>query len=520
MKQGKSRVSRTHVRLALALGVVASVSAYSVTALHKQISRAPALIRNDNAPPPRVTRIGGVTYVVSVAARDRIVPDTAMPDAGAPARLLWLAGRVTSPAPGGTVVLDPGGSIVEFDQSLRPHRPSLSLDGREAVEVAASTDGGWWIVDATGRLLLVDRRGALVREISTPFFFPSVASASDGSDAWVVRSSQRFGYSWDSAAPLLVRIREDGGVAAKVGSAELPAHVMLQDLANAGRLVVSGNRLFYVPFIRDRIVALDSTGDTLWVASRALPQSTREPRFEVNDGKVVIDYHPVNLGASVGPDGLLYVLSTSGVTTARSRLDAFDPQTGHLLRSAELETALPTIAVDHAGRVYLLDATKLLTGVAPEARQRFPRFALATSAGDSIGSSALRGRVTLINVWASWCKPCREEMPGLDSLRRAVRDSAFMYVSVNGDASRASAEGFLRDVGLEMPFAIAGSGVTRAFHAPGLPYTVLLDREGRIVQRWMGYSGADQTTQIRAAIQLELGREPGAAHAHHGGAGT
>ena len=514
----QSRVSRTHVRLALALGVLASVSAYGITVLDKQTSRAPAFIRNANAPPPRVTRIAGVTYVVSVAARDRIVPDTAMPDAGAAARLLWLAGRVTSPARNGTVVLDPGGSIVEFDQALQPNRPRLSLDGREAVEVAAKAGGGWWIVDATGRLLLVDRRGTVVREMGAPFLFPSVTS--DGSDVWLVRSPQQFGYAWDSAAPLIVRVSEHGEVVAKVGSAKLPAHVMLQDLANAGRLVVSGNRLFYVPFIRDEIVALDTTGDTLWVTSRALPQSTREPRFEVNDGKVVIDYHPVNLGASVGPDGLLYVLSTSGFTTARSRLDAFDPRTGHLLRSVEFDTALPTIAVDQSGRVYLLDATRLLTGVAPEARQRFPAFALATSAGDSIRSSALLGRVTLINVWASWCKPCREEMPGLDSLRRAVRDSAFVFVSINGDASRASAEGFLREVGLAMPFALAGSGVTRAFHAPGLPYTVLLDREGKIVQRWVGYSGVDQATQIRAAIKLELGRGPGAPHAHHGGPRT
>lgn len=49
--------------------------------------------------------------------------------------------------------------------------------------------------------------------------------------------------------------------------------------------------------------------------------------------------------------------------------------------------------------------------------------------------------------------------------------------------------------------------MTRAFHAPGLPYTVLLDREGKIVQRWVGYSGVDQATQIRAAIQLELGAD-------------
>jgi hypothetical protein len=50
---------------------------------------------------------------------------------------------------------------------------------------------------------------------------------------------------------------------------------------------------------------------------------------------------------------------------------------------------------------------------------------------------------------------------------------------------------------------------------PGLPYTVLLDREGKIVQRWVGYSGPDQMPQIRAAIHLELGRASAGHHAHH-----
>lgn len=510
-------MSRTRVRLALALGAATAVATYAVGGLERQVPRAPAHVTNPSGSPPQVRRIGGVSFVVSVSARDRIVPDTAAPNVGARARLLWLAGRVTSPAPGGTVVLEPGGSLVQFDHRLRPYRPGLLLEGIEAMDVAAGAGGRWWIVDAAGRLLLVEPPGAVLREIGTPFVFPAVASAPDGSDAWLVRSPLRFAYAWDSAAPLLVRISDDGSVATKVGSAELPAHVLLQDLANAGHVVVSDDRLFYAPFIRDEVVALDLAGDTLWVASRGLPQSTREPRFEVSDGKVVINYHPVNLGASMGPDGLLYVLSTSGFTTARSRIDAFDPRTGHLLRSAELDTALPTIAVDQSGRVYLLDPTRLLTGVAPEERPRFPQFALATSHGDSIRSSALLGRVTLINVWASWCKPCREEMPGLDSLRRTIRDSAFLYVSVNGDVSRAPAENFLRDVGLEMPFAIAGPGVTRAFRAQGLPYTALLDRDGKIVQRWLGYAGADQMTQIRAAILLELGRQPPATHAHQGG---
>ncbi|MEK7402776.1 MAG: redoxin family protein [Gemmatimonadota bacterium] len=256
------------------------------------------------------------------------------------------------------------------------------------------------------------------------------------------------------------------------------------------------------------------------MASRALPQSTGEPRFEVNAGRVVVDYHPVNLGIALGPDGLLYVLSTPGFTTVRSRLDAFDPATGRLERSTELTTALPTIAVDASGRVYLLDESRLLTGAAPGERQLFPTIALAGSRGDSVTSAGLRGRVTLVNLWASWCKPCREEMPALDSLRREMDADTFAFVSINGDVSAADARSFLRKVSIDMPFALGGAGLTRDFHAPGLPYTVLLDRDGRIVQAWVGYGGPEQMGAIRAAARLEIQRAFASsladhAHMHH-----
>ena len=108
-----------------------------------------------------------------------------------------------------------------------------------------------------------------------------------------------------------------------------------------------------------------------------------------------------------------WLLSTPGFTTVRSRLDAFDPETGHLLRSAQLNTTLPTIGVDSDGRVYLLDATRLLTGVTPRERETFPRIVLATSGGDTVTTESFRGRVTLVNVWASWCTICHVEMPAL-----------------------------------------------------------------------------------------------------------
>jgi thiol-disulfide isomerase/thioredoxin len=456
-----------------------------------------------------------VRHVVTREASARIVPDTVPPDHRAAVVLLWLAGKQTSPSQNGALAIDAGGGVVEFNTALRPSRPRVALGGRVIAGVAAARDGGLWIVDATGALLRTNRRGDIVVERTTSFPFPAIASTRDGSLTWIVRSPERFDYGWDSAGALAVRIGDEASADHRVGTAILPPHVMLQDLANAGRVVAEQDRLFFAPFIRDEIVAIDASGDTAWVASRDLPQSTREPRFEVTGGKVVVDYHPVNLGIAAGPDGLLYVLSTPGFTTLRSRLDAFDPATGSLVRSADLDNALPTIAVDASGRVYLLDEARLLTGAAPGERQVFPEIALATSMGDSLTSAALRGRVVLVNLWASWCKPCREEMPALDTLRRALEGDAFAFLSINGDVSSKDARRFLRDVAIDMPFALAGPNLTDKFHAPGLPYSVLLDREGRIVQSWVGYSGPDQAGAIRAAAQMEIQRAAGHSHSHH-----
>lgn len=467
-----------------------------------------------NAPLPVTTVVAGVPHVVSREAPARIVPDTVPPDHRASVVLLWLAGKQTSPSLNGALAIDAGGSVVEFNATLRAARPRVALGGRLIAGVAAARDGGLWIVDAAGTLLRTSRAGDVVRERAAPFAFPAIASTSNGSRTWVVRSPERFDYAWDSAGALAVQVGDDALEDRRIGRATLPPHVMLQDLANSGRVVADNDRVYFAPFIRDEVVALNAGGDTAWVASRALPQTTREPRFEVNAGKVVVDYHPVNLGIALGPDGLLYVLSTPGFTTLRSRLDAFDPATGRLERSAELGSALPTIAVDASGRVYLLDEARLLTGAAPGERQLFPSIALPTSRGDSVTSVTLHGRVALVNLWASWCKPCREEMPALDSLRRELESDAFAFVSINGDASASGARAFLRDVAIEMPFALAGAGLTRAFHAPGLPYTVLIDRDGRIVQAWIGFSGPEQVGAIRAASRLEMRRVPSADHAH------
>ena len=302
--------------------------------------------------------------------------------------------------------LDDSGGIVQVDDRLRVRRRDLSLDGRDVASVAEAAGGGLWITTPGGEVLRVDASGQVQRQVNvSPFGYASVASGGSGEQVWLVRSSARFAYHLDSTAPLLARLDDDGNTAS-VGAARIPEHSLLIDLANAGTLAVHGDMIYFAPFIRDEIVAMRSTGDTLWVASRGLPQTTADPRFELDQGRPVVNYHPVNLGIAVGPDGNL-VLSTPGFSTVESRLDVFDAENGLLLRSAAFPTALPTIRFGqwtcvHGGWRPPADRRSLRVQ-----RNGFDQLPLLAGGVAAIHDS---GQVTLVNVWASWCV-CREEMP-------------------------------------------------------------------------------------------------------------
>ncbi len=438
-------------------------------------------------------------------APERLVPDT-LPPRGE-ARLLWMEGRPAQGSQDRRLVVDGAGGVLSVDGRLRVTRPTLSLEGRLATSVAPAAGGGFWLTDAAGELIRVDAAGRVLASRPAPFAHPQLVADPASGDVWILRSAEQFGYEIDSVeTPLLLRMSDAGESTTPVGRSVRPTHVLLADLANAGHLAVGEGVAYYAPFIRDEVVALKPSGDTLWVARRGLPQTTTDPRFEVRGKQVVIDYHPVNLGIAIGPDGRLYVSSTPRFTTTEGRLDVLDPGTGRLLRTARLSTPLPTIAVGGDGRVYLLDPFRLLSGVPERERETAPAFDLPTIRGGRLSSAALRGRVVLLNFWASWCSPCRTEMPALDSLRREIADPDFVFLGVNEEEDPDAARAFLGKFGFDFPVVLGRGAMRERFHYPGLPYTVLLDRRGRIAARWIGFAGPQQLETIRALVRAELDR--------------
>jgi peroxiredoxin len=119
-----------------------------------------------------------------------------------------------------------------------------------------------------------------------------------------------------------------------------------------------------------------------------------------------------------------------------------------------------------------------------------PAYAAAELDGDTIALQALRGNAVLLNIWATWCAPCREEMPELQALqeRYADRGLRVLGVSIDESGSADPIRYFIDELGLS--FTILhdpAESVSRQFRTRrAVPETFLIDADGRIAHRWIG----------------------------------
>lgn len=118
-----------------------------------------------------------------------------------------------------------------------------------------------------------------------------------------------------------------------------------------------------------------------------------------------------------------------------------------------------------------------------------PAFQAVTLQGDSIALADMRGDAVLVNIWATWCPPCRQEMPGLQALHEEYAGEGLHVLGVSIDSRSAGRDvaTFTEDFGLTFPILLdPEERVTRVFRTTGVPETFLIDREGEIVRRWIG----------------------------------
>jgi len=120
--------------------------------------------------------------------------------------------------------------------------------------------------------------------------------------------------------------------------------------------------------------------------------------------------------------------------------------------------------------------------------QPAPDFALKSSTGANMRLSEYRGDVVMINFWATWCGPCRQEMPLLDELYTRYQRVGFNLLGVNIDDDSRRAMKMIEELGVSFPVLFdARKEVSELYEVEAMPVTVLVDREGRVRHVHHGY---------------------------------
>ena len=157
------------------------------------------------------------------------------------------------------------------------------------------------------------------------------------------------------------------------------------------------------------------------------------------------------------------------------------------LRKHGFELALWTFVFVYAGPKLLpqLSALSGLGGTVGAA----PAFAATTLDGDVLTAEDLRGNVVVVNFWATWCRPCRLEMPVLQELWEERGSEGVVVLGLNTEVlAEGRVREFVAERGITYPISLQGRQLERAFGgAPQIPTTLIIDRRGVIRHRVVGY---------------------------------
>ena len=132
-----------------------------------------------------------------------------------------------------------------------------------------------------------------------------------------------------------------------------------------------------------------------------------------------------------------------------------------------------------------------------------PDFVLKSNTGQNIRLSELRGEVVLLNFWATWCGPCRQEMPLLDDLHQRYKDMGFTVIGVNVENKPEKADAMLAKKPVSFPILYdTKSEVSKLYKVDAMPTTVVVDRDGNMRHLHRGFKPGYEDAYAAQVKQL------------------
>ena len=434
--------------------------------------------------------------------------------------LLFLGRSPAAPLGGRSWAPDPDQSrILAFDARLHVVRQLSSPRLATPMAVAPLGPAELLVTERTGEGVVLDTAGRPVREWDSPDVASLYAAAGRGgggrgSGVVAVRSPYyvpELASPEPDSAPLIRLLDTLGRPVAGLATIRRPAVPLLGHLVNAGAVAAAPDgSVYFAPLVRDEIRKYSPAGELRWTAQRGLAGTESDPVFlppPRGSTELRLRSRLVNVALVLGPDGRLYALGSDDASATRLRLDVVDTASGAIVATRHLGARQNAVALDRSGALVLLDADSLVAAApaAPGGREPFaPAFALPDLTGDTLTPATFRGKVTLVNFWASWCDPCREEFPHMAALYRELDRKDFAIAAISDDVDTGKMLAFVRQFRPPFPILVGGGRMKQTYHYRGLPYSVLLDRRGRVIERIFGFGGEGEFRNLRDTIAKEV----------------